>query len=319
MRLCLARPFRNARCLLLVTAVVGATSTAFAAPVVPGTGVRVQNAGDDFEDPEWVYYDNLPKASSNIDKQQRTPGGTSKNGRVYESTFRGQPDIVRRVPTPEGGLPGSTGALLMRSLQTGIPGRITNEMQQDDLLFRTGGAIPVSRTPSVVTRVYLPPFDQWEKRTGSSFGFRGSLSTVTGESEQGGGLFRRFRTVQKTEPYWPGFFIQLNSSADPQYDVDSAVLLIRAGQNGHDITGPLITEPGWWTLGMSYTPDGMVHYYAKAGVENLTEADHLTSQFPYGYRAQTFTTFFYNIVNWDNGRMWSTEWIVDDPAVYVAH
>jgi hypothetical protein len=70
---------------------------------------------------------------------------------------------------------------------------------------------------------------------------------------------------------------------------------------------------------MSFTPDGMVHYYARPGVEDLTAEDYITSQFPYGYRCERFRTFFYNVVNGDNGRTWSTAWIVDDPKVYVGN
>ncbi len=39
-----------------------------------------------------------------------------------EGMKRGQPDLIKRVPTPPGGLPGSQGSLLLRSLSTGIPG-----------------------------------------------------------------------------------------------------------------------------------------------------------------------------------------------------
>ena len=35
-----------------------------------------------------------------------------------------------------------------------------------------------------------------------------------------------------------------------------------AGPVGQDFAGPHITTPGWWTLGMSFSPDGQVHYYA---------------------------------------------------------
>jgi hypothetical protein len=68
---------------------------------------------------------------------------------------------------------------------------------------------------------------------------------------------------------------------------------------------------------MSVTPDGMVHYYASPGVEDLTEDDYITSQFPYSYRAERFRTFFYNICSADDGRRWSTSFVVDDPKVYV--
>ena len=75
-------------------------------------------------------------------------------------------------------------------------------------------------------------------------------------------------------------------------------------------------QGGWWTLGLSFSRDGMVHYFAKPGVEDLTMDDHLTSQFPYGYRTERLKTFFYNVCSRDDGKTWSTPWIVDDPKVY---
>ncbi len=84
---------------------------ASADPIVPGTGTHV--AYDDMEDASWSYELNLPKASSNLDKQERQPGGSSANGKWYESSLRGEPDLIKRVPTPPGGLPGSKGALML--------------------------------------------------------------------------------------------------------------------------------------------------------------------------------------------------------------
>lgn len=301
----------------IVTNGAGA-ATAFGQPLVPGTGRQVMEVGDTFEDADWDYIPNWPKSSSNIDGDERQPTGISKNNRWFESAFRGQPDVIKRVPTPEGGIPGSKGALLLQSRNTGIPGTVTHKMQQDDLLLNCsaalGGYIPVSWSPSCVVRVYLPPFDQWEKRTGTSFALRADCAAYT--TKPVGRFFARHMTHQ-LESYWPGIFIQFNSKSDGQRDKDSAVLLIRGDQLGHEIMGPEIMQPGWWTLGMSFTPDGMVHYYASPGVDKLTQADHITSQYPYGFRAEKFETFFFNVVNQDNGRNWSTGWIIDDPAFYV--
>ena len=77
---------------------------ALAEPLVPGTGVVVQMVGDDFESPDWRYVFNGEKASHEQDEQQRPPGGKSTNGRWYEGAKRGQPDVVRRIATPPGGL-----------------------------------------------------------------------------------------------------------------------------------------------------------------------------------------------------------------------
>jgi hypothetical protein len=281
--------------------------------LVPGTGRPLDQAGDDFEDPNWEYIYNSPKASKEQDEKTRLPAGGSRNGRFFEPLLRGQPDFISRVETPEGGLPGSTGAMMIATRDAGIPGRISYSNQQDDLVGRIGRPIPVSRSPSVVARVYLPPFEEWEQRTGNSFGFR---TSNFGRKPGGGGLFS---SEPKSEEYWPGFFIHFFSSkTDRRYTEDHAMLLVRSNDRGQDLHGPKITEPGWWTLGMSFTPDGSVHFYAKAGIENLTPADRLASHYCYGFRCQRLDTYFFDVVSRDDGQTWSTKWIVDDPKVYVA-
>jgi hypothetical protein len=290
---------------------------------VPGTGERVMHVGDDFEDAEWSYVFNLPKSSEENDEQTRVPSGGSANRRWFEGMMRGQPDIIKRVPTPEGGPEGSAGALLLVSKQTGVPGHYSHKLQQDDLIVnvssRMRGAIPVSRSPSVVVRVYLPPWEEWEQRTGPSFGFRAACLTHTTKTTKTAGFGRfgsRSSRSTKLETYWPGIFIQFNMGRGDERP-DSAVLVIRGGPSGHDFHGPKITGPGWWTLGMSFSPDGAVHYFASEGVDDLTAQDHLSSQYPYGFRCERLDTFFFNVCSGDNGN-WSTPWIVDDAELYVA-
>ena len=121
----------------------------------------------------------------------------------------------------------------------------------------------------------------------------------------------------EVEPYWPGFFVLFRSETSKQFEKDFAQISFRAQRNGRDHGGPKIYEPGWWTFGMSFTPDGQVHYYAHAGVEDLSEEDHLYSSFPYSTQCLYFDVFFLNVANWDNGKSWSTPWVIDDPAFYV--
>lgn len=325
----LARLFkRNAavRALLVCALlIVGATSATTLAQYyrypVPGRGQKVPQVGDDFEEEGWEYVASAPKSSTNLDGQDRLPAGISKNNRVYESTYRGQPDIVRVIDTPPGGLPGSKKALYMRSRETGVPGRSTRQQQQDDLLLNVAaiGPVSVSTNPSVVVRVFLPPFEFWEKRTGATFGFRAELEGGSWETVNShGGLFSRVRrrSIRKEEPYWPGFFIQFNSKSDRVNKEDSAQILVRAGERGEDLPGPKITQTGWWTFGMSFTGDGLVHFFASPGVDALTDRDHIVSTKPYGHTAEKLNTFFFNVVTPDDGRTWSTEWVVDDPTMY---
>ncbi len=104
--------------LLVVTTVVAGNTPVARAQVVPGTGEKLTEIGDDFEDPNWAYIPNLPKSSNNIDHQVRYPSGQVNNNRWFESLLRGQPDIVERVNTPAGGLLHSKGAMKLRSVQT---------------------------------------------------------------------------------------------------------------------------------------------------------------------------------------------------------
>lgn len=287
--------------------------------VVPGSGQQITEVGDDFESTKWTWNPNLPKVYNHKDSTQSKnfPLGAAANGRWFEGQVRGQPDSVRRVPTPEGGLAGSTGALALKTLRSGAeyPG---NQQQQDDFIANVAervGKLSVSQSPSVVTRVWLPPIDQWENRTGCHFAFRVGLHTDPNATMQGGIRNDKFDGI-----YWPGMFIHMNSkegrgaTGQPH---DSAYIWIKATDDGRQMRGPQITVSGWWTMGMSVTEDGRVHFYAKPGIEDLTPEDHVGSSFPFGYRAQHLRSFFFNVCNGDDGRTWSTEFVIDDPKVFV--
>lgn len=287
--------------------------------VLPGTGKLIDEVGDHFEDPAWSYSFNGTKSSSNLNKQDFQPLGISTNERWSEGGYRGHPDVIQRIATPPGGLKDSTGALLLRSMHTGVHNRPSYEMQQDDLLVnistKLNGYIPVDWNPNFVVRVYLPPWEQWEDRTGPTFGLRADCVGRPMSPQQ----TVRFRRVSKpeTEQYWPGFFIWHNAPQGNPATPHSAYFIIRAGNQGEDLSGPEIKQLGWWTLGMSVTGDGKVHYFAKPGIENLTMKDYLGSYYPHGFRAEHFQTFFFNVVNRDDGRTWSTPWVIDDPMFYM--
>ena len=322
----------NGSVICLVTALAFACSTSAyaAAPVVPGTGQWIEYVGDDFETGNWSFIHNHPKSSRENDEQLRGPTGRSTNGRWFEGPERGQPDHMKVVATPEGGIPGSERALLVRTLKSGVPGYINRKVEQDDLVVdiarRVNGTIPVSEVPNFVVRVYLPPWEQWEPRSGPHFGIRGTTRThVTKAREQSYTTGNRFRRQKRTrmvtsteiEPYWPGMWIHFRNGKDRNNSESSAFLKVRGNKLGHDFKVMEMPEYGWYTFGMSFTGDGQVHFYAKKGVEDLSELDYLTSQFPYSYRAETFDTFFFNVVNRNDGHSWSTPFVIDDPQLYV--
>jgi len=305
----------------LVLVVAGPwANLAIAQVVVPGTGTLIDYVGDDFEDPEWEFVPNGAKSSREQDGQLRAPLGYSTNRRWDEGPERGYPDLLKVIATPPGGLPGSEYSLLMRTQQSGVPGRITNDVQQDDLIvdcMTRLGTIPVSELPNCVARVYLPPPEHWENRSGPHFGFRASLST-TRQTSSRGGMFGS-QTQSTAEPYWPGMWIHFRSETDRGVESDSAFIKVRGDQKGRDFKVLEIQEYGWWTLGMSFTPDGMVHFFASPGVDRLTAADHITSQYPYSFRAERFRTFFFNVCNRYDGRTWSTPLVIDEAQLYVVN
>ncbi len=306
----------------LISAPIISTFAQAARPVVPGTGTRIDYVGDDFEDPEWDFVHKFPKSSREQDHQLRSPTGYSTNGRWVEGPERGQPDYMQIVPTPAGGLKGSKHSLLLRTLNSGIPGFNTHNTEQDDFVANSLariGTIPVSEIPSAVARIYLPPVEEWENRSGPHFGFRLSTQTTTTSTKSAG--FFGSRTVTESEPYWPGIWIHFRSKGSKGAKEDYAFLTYRGDTRGNDVKCKDIPveQFGWWTMGMSVTPDGMIHYYAKPGVEDLTQADYITSQFPYGFSAQRFRTYFFDVCNRSDGKTWSTPFIIDDPALYVVN
>jgi len=294
--------------------------------LIPGTGTLIDYVGDNFEDTSWSFINNFPKSSREQDERLRSPTGKSTNGRWIEGPERGQPDHMKVVPNPAGGLAGSQYGLMMRTLNSGIPGYRSNDVQQDDLIAncisRLGMSIPVRDMPSAVVRVYLPPAKQWENRTGPHFGFRISTSTtVTEMASSGRGFFSSSRSTTKSEPYWPGIWIHFKSETSRNVNEDSAFLSYRGNRQGRDIRCKEIPADqfGWWTFGISATGDGQIHYYAKQGVEDLTQEDHITSQYPYSYHAERFRTFFFDVCNKNDGKTWSTPFIIDDPQLFVVN
>lgn len=278
------------------------------APVVPGSGIRIARTGDDFEAEDWSYNPAHPKSSYNIDENVREPGSLSKNFLWVEGAKRGTPDVARRVPTPPGGIEGSKGAMLVQTLRSGIPNRLSYQQQQDDLLHNVQGTvgrtIPVGWSPNCVCRVYVPPTVQWEHRDGASFGYRIGLLGWGKESSN--------------EEYWPGFFFHMERTLKNNERVYGVRAYVRADGGGRDVPSLSFEPESWITMGQSVTPDGQCHFFLRKGIEDLTKEDCVGSYWCYGYRAHSFQTFFYNVINMDDGRNVSTPWIIDDAFLYAA-
>jgi len=205
------------------------------------------------------------------------------------------------VPTPAGGLEGSTGSMLFQSLRSGIPGTLTHQAQQDDLLHNsqaTAGSIPVSWSPNCICRVFVPPTRYWEQRDGATFGYRTGLMAH--------------------EEYWPGIFLHMERVQKEGKLTHQVRAWIRADNGGRDMPSLTFAPETWITMGISHTPDGVVHFFLREGIDDLAKEDCVGSYWCYGYRAHTFQTFFFNVINMDDGRSISTPWVVDDAYLYAA-
>lgn len=167
---------------------------------------------------------------------------------------------------------------------------------------RLGKPVPSAAQPSSVVRVYVPPFEQWEPRSGASFGFRMDLwGKKPGDRE--------------LTQYWPGMFFNLRRKSPRGPAEDQAFLTIRGDEYGRDIRS-IEVAPGWWTLGLSVSADGVCHFYAREGTEPLRPQDRLASYRCYGFTCHRLDLVFFNVVTLDNGKRWSTAWIIDDPSFF---
>ena len=65
------------------------------------------------------------------------------------------------------------------------------------------------------------------------------------------------------EPYWPGMWIHFRSETSRGVESDSALIKVRGDHRGIDFPVKNISADqfGWWTLGMSLSPDGQIHYF----------------------------------------------------------
>ncbi len=289
----------------------------------PGIGTRLPEFGDTFEEAGWSYNFNNPKLYNQyhnpgsglveVIPARNPPTGVSANGRWIEGPTRGHPDVVEQVRTPSGGVPGSLSSLRLQTTNSGTPNLTTGTIQQDDLLNiipgKTNGDIPLGSGLSVVTRIYLPPLDEWQDLDGYHIGFRVG---ATGRKPDG-----------KLENYWPGIWMWMGKETSGRRYFR---WVVRANNEGVDINASerKFTNTGWWTLGMAFNPDGSISYYASPDVDDLTPRDLLTfragsesvsaTYTPYKFKFDNLDYLFFSLISTD-GKL-STEFIVDDVGVY---
>ncbi len=119
---------------------------------VLGRTVRLDSLCDDFEDTNWHY---------------NYEGGLWRGG---NASGRGEPEMITRVATPTGGKSGSTGALEIRTNQNDPDGQA--DFTTAEFTQKLGRELTRADQPVFIVRVWLPPFEQWNKGLFGNFGFR---------------------------------------------------------------------------------------------------------------------------------------------------
>ena len=211
---------------------------------VLGRTIRLDALCDDFEDKNWCY-----------DYQK----GGDLRGLWRRGSGRGEPELLTRVPTPDGGRSGSIGALEVRTNK--IDGNDAKSNQEDFLTveFKQKLKHSLTRTsqPVFLVRVWLPPFDEW----GNYYWFG----------------FRQEAWLDDKNKYYPSIFL-----VSDKQTISKPFFRFRIGTGvASDIYGGPIKQSGWWTLAIAFDEKGVGYYYARPGVSVPTENDKMfdTKQF----------------------------------------
>jgi hypothetical protein len=161
--------------------------------------------------------------------------------------------------------------------------------------------------PSVVTWIWLPPFNEWPTGVNAAglrewLGFR--VTAYDAALPTSGGF------------YFPGIFI----STDDQ----GPCLIARVGDGyGPDITIGRVATSGWWTLGLSWNAQGRTEYYAAPGRVTLTSAHllHVTPDYvpPEANRSidELIGNFWALRMTYPPTGQLSPNWLIDRLHVYV--
>lgn len=211
---------------------------------------------DNFENQDWKYDRKTHTSSNGFWK-----GSPGEKG--SDPSDRGAPTILERVSPPRKGRKrGSNGAL---KIGTDRP-HDDNDSKQDDLRANFEQTPKRAEQPVFIARVWLPPFDKWGEQY--SFGFRlEAQSNGIPDSYYPSIWLRYNHVIQRRNgsyAFFPGphFFLRIF-----YHDVNMRY---------YEEYGGSIKQPGWWTLAIAFDKKGACSYYARPGVETLTEENKIS-------------------------------------------
>ena len=160
----------------------------------------------------------------------------------------------------------------------------------------------------------MPPFEKWEQRTGASLGWscerdrlRSAGRRRLARTPQTELVHRPYQTAGSgVDNFYPGMFIQFNSKKTTGKEKDSAIFIIRGNSYRTGLSGTGITEPGLVDAGHvvhARRPGALLRQPRRRRPDR--RRPHLLALFVWrdGHRVNTL---FFNVVNIDDGRTWST-------------
>lgn len=269
---------------------------------VLGRTVCLNYLGDDFEDMNWSY-DYQNHISSN---------------RLWRSgSCDGEPELLARVPTPEKGKNGSTGALEIRTntIEQFDDGTSTGHFGMEKLLTVEYEQILKRKLtcvdqPVFIIRVWLPPFDQWLRKDPEQ-----DLYEIG---------FRHEVFPKKGSKYYPSIFLHHERSL-PKPCFIVRIFPMDTGEQNRDILVKYIDQQYWWTLAIAFDADGVDHYYAHPGVDIPTEKDEIFNTGIFrnenGIETPSMDYVFYSFFHLgypETGNV-SPRFVIDDYEVWVVN
>lgn len=211
---------------------------------------RLDNISDDFEDPNWEY-----DRQNHISSNRFWRGSPGLKG--SDKSDRGDPEILDRVTPPKDGKTGSTGAL---KIGTNIPDDDNNPTQDDlrTLSFEEKLERKLTRIdqPVFIMRIWLSSFDRLENN--HQFGFRLEAKSNVGW-------------------YYPSIWLRYNEVSHEIHLVLRIFYLDgnRLTPEHVDLDYGTIKQHGWWTLAITFDEKGVCYYYARPGVDALSEENKI--------------------------------------------
>jgi hypothetical protein len=232
--------------------------------LIPGSGTPIEVC--DFE-----------RSSEHAEDVYDYGAGRTGTGYGLCGSLRGVPENIVASPPQPGALPGSRRALYFEredrarsrfyeenpeAVGTQVYG-VPDEENQDDFLLRAGRFV-ASDGLSITVRYFV----DLNRDAYCSFALRSTGWFTDGREHQriypavwlysaddGTGAFRDLRAFLRVADF---------STGD-------------RGFYKRDLLLDLPDKEGWWTLGLAFSHDGDVHYFASPGSDELTPADYLTS------------------------------------------